>query len=331
MKSFDAVEFRRGLGACPTGVTIVTTRGVDGQPVGITVNSFNSVSLQPPLVLWSISKAAHSLAAFEQCSYWAVHILSANQEALSNRFAQKGAEKFHLVDLAAGREGIPLLRGCTATLQCKNSLRYDGGDHIIFIGEGVALEHEPITPLVYQLGRYAVAARKLNDITISKTDSHRLDLGFDEDFLGYLLARAHFQFFARMRELMLRADLEDVHLFILSGLSAKETRSVAELNRIMRPARQEITPAALDVLQRRGLVTVEGEGVEAIFRLTDAGHRFTIDVIAESKNIESEVLDRIGYWNASALKNLLKQFIVDTDLGVPHPWESANVQKAGST
>jgi 3-hydroxy-9,10-secoandrosta-1,3,5(10)-triene-9,17-dione monooxygenase reductase component len=331
MKLFDAVEFRRVLGTFTTGVTIVTTRGVDGQPVGITVNSFNSVSLQPPLVLWSISKSAHSLAAFEASAYWAVHILSADQEVLSNRFAQKGTEKFQRVDLATGHDGIPLLRGCTATLQCKNALRYDGGDHVIFVGEVVEFEHEPITPLVYQLGKYAVAARKLNDITISKTESHRLDLGFDEDFLGYLLARAHFQFFARMRELMLREGLEDVHLFILSGLSAKEPRSVAELNRIMGPARQEITPAALEVLQRRGLVYVDGEGVDGTFRLTDEGHRFAIDIIAESKNIESKVLDRIGYWNASALKNLLKQFIVETDIGVPHPWESAGVEKLRST
>jgi 3-hydroxy-9,10-secoandrosta-1,3,5(10)-triene-9,17-dione monooxygenase reductase component len=331
MEAFDASEFRKVLGTFTTGVTIVTTRGIDGQPVGITVNSFNSVSLQPPLVLWSISKAAHSLTAFAECAYWAVHILSANQEGLSNRFAKAGGQKFQSLDLNIGREGIPLLRGCAATLQCRNSLRYDGGDHVIFVGEVVELEHEPITPLVYQSGKYAVAARKLNDITISKTDSHRLDLGFDEDFLGYLLARAHFQFFGRMRELMLRAGLEDVHLFILSGLSAKETRSIAELNDIMRPARQEITPAALEVLQRRGLVNVEGEGVDGVFRLTEVGHRFAIDIIAKSKNIESEVLDRIGYWNASALKNLLKQFIVETDIGVLHPWESTDIRNVRST
>jgi 3-hydroxy-9,10-secoandrosta-1,3,5(10)-triene-9,17-dione monooxygenase reductase component len=328
MKPFDPLEFRKVLGTFTTGVTIVTTRGLDGQPVGITVNSFNSVSLQPPLVLWSISKTAHSLAAFERCSHWAVHILSASQEELSTRFARKGAQKFHGVELDTGRDGIPLLKGCTATLQCKNSLRHDGGDHVIFVGEVAEFEHQPITPLVYQLGKYAVAARKLNDITLRRADSHRLDLGFDEDFLGYLLARAHFQFFARMRELMIREGLEDVHLFILSGLSAKETRSVAELDRIMRPARQEITPAALEVLQSRGLVDVDGKGVNRIFRLTDAGHRFTIKLITESKNIESEVLDRVGYWNASALKNLLKQFIVETDIGVPHPWESAETGKA---
>ena len=232
-------------------------------------------------------------------------------------------EKFTGVDTDTGCGAIPLLKGCTARLQCKNSLRYDGGDHVIFLGEVVEFEHDAITPLVFQHGKYAVASRKLNDITINNPGTHRLDVGIDEDFLGYLLARAHFQFFGRLREVMLRLGLDDVHLFILFGLSVNETRSVEELNRIMRPARQEITAAALEPLQTRGLISVEGSGQEAIFRLTKAGHRTALDAIAESKSIETDALDRLGYWNASALKNLLKQFIIETDIGVPHPWESA--------
>jgi 3-hydroxy-9,10-secoandrosta-1,3,5(10)-triene-9,17-dione monooxygenase reductase component len=323
LDSFDPLEFRKVLGNFTTGVTIVTTRGQDGNPVGITVNSFNSVSLQPPMVLWSISKSALSLKAFESSEFWAVHILSAAQESLSNRFARSGEDKFAGVETEPGHAAIPLLTGCTARLQCKNSRRYDAGDHIIFLGEVVDFEHDAITPLVFQHGKYAVASRKLNDITFNKPDSHRLDLGIDEDFLGYLLARAHFQFFARMREITLRIGLDDVHLFILFGLSVNETRSVEELNRIMRPARQEITPAALEVLEVRGWVRVDRNASEVIFRLTDEGHRIALDAIAESKSIESDALDKLGYWNASALKNLLKQFIVDTDIGVPHPWESA--------
>src|ERR1700742_3627664 len=97
--SFDAAGFRRVLGTFTTGVTVVTTRGIDGRPVGITVNSFNSVSLQPPLVLWSLAKTAHSLVAFEASAHWAVHILSAGQESLSNLFAKSGAEKFAQLEL----------------------------------------------------------------------------------------------------------------------------------------------------------------------------------------------------------------------------------------
>ena len=168
---------------------------VDGRPVGITVNSFNSVSLQPPLVLWSLAKSAHSLAAFESSANWAVHILSAGQESLSNLFARSGAEKFAQLELETGHDGIPLLKGCTARLQCKSSLRYDGGDHVIFVGEVVEFEHEPITPLVYQLGKYAVASRKLEGITINRPDVQRLDLGFDEDFSGLLAGSRSFPVF----------------------------------------------------------------------------------------------------------------------------------------
>jgi 3-hydroxy-9,10-secoandrosta-1,3,5(10)-triene-9,17-dione monooxygenase reductase component len=322
--SFDALRFRKVLGHFTTGVTIITARDPAGNPVGVTANSFNSVSLQPPLVLWSLAKSAHSLQVFEGADHWAVHILSAGQEALSNRFAKSGADKFAGLEVESGHGGLPLLTGCTARLQCKNSLRYEGGDHVIFVGEVLAFDEQAIAPLVYQLGKYAVAARKLHGITIDHPAAHRLDLGFDEDFLGYLLARAHFQFFGRMSELMVRRDLEDVHLYILFGLSVNETRSVDELDRIMRPARQEITPEALDTLRSRGFVEVTGTGSDAIFRLTPSGHKIALDCIAESKAIESTFLDRLGYWNAGAFKNLLKQFIVETDIGVPHPWEGGN-------
>src|SRR5271154_4023877 len=92
--SLDPREFRRALGAFATGVTIVTARAPDGTPVGVTANSFNSVSLDPPMVLWSLSRSSRSLAAFECADYWVVHILAADQEALSNRFAKSGGEKF---------------------------------------------------------------------------------------------------------------------------------------------------------------------------------------------------------------------------------------------
>jgi len=324
--TFDPHRFRKALGSFTTGVTIVTTRGPDGAAIGVTANSFNSVSLQPPLVLWSLAKSARSMAAFEAAQHWAVHILSAGQEALATRFATSGEDKFSGVATEPGIGDVPLLSGCTARLQCKNALQYEGGDHVIFVGEVVDFEDHEIPPLVYHMGKYAVAARKFEEVSLSRGSVHRLDVGFDEDFLGYLLARAHFQFFARMRELMLRLKLDDVHLYILFGLSVKETRSVEELDRLMRPARQEITPQAIAVLRERGLVSVTGEGPSSVFRLTDGGRKIALDCIAQSKGIESTILDRLGYWNASAFKNLLKQFILETDIGVPHPWEDCDAR-----
>ena len=131
-----------------------------------------------------------------------------------------------------------------------------------------------------------------------------------------------------MRELMLRLGLDDVHLYILSGLSVKDTRSVEELDRIMRPARQAATSTALAELEQRGFIQLEGPEANPTCRLTRTGHAVALDTIAACKGIESTVLDKLGYWNASALKNLLKQFIVETDIGVPHPWETAAKMEA---
>ncbi|HEX4597310.1 MAG TPA: flavin reductase family protein, partial [Burkholderiaceae bacterium] len=146
----DARGFRNALGTFTTGVTIVTTRDAVGHDVGLTVNSFNSVSLDPPLVLWSLARSSGSLAAFVGAEYFAVHILGARQEALSNRFAQRGADKFGDLVLARGRGGVPLLDGCAARLECRTAYRYEGGDHEIFVGEVLSFEHFDQSPLVFQ-------------------------------------------------------------------------------------------------------------------------------------------------------------------------------------
>jgi 3-hydroxy-9,10-secoandrosta-1,3,5(10)-triene-9,17-dione monooxygenase reductase component len=114
-----AAQFRQALGAFATGVTIVTTRDESGQDVGLTANSFNSVSLNPPLVLWSLSRAARSHPAFARCEFFAVHILAVDQEALSTRFATTGADKFQGLDIARGAGGVPLLGSCAARFVCR--------------------------------------------------------------------------------------------------------------------------------------------------------------------------------------------------------------------
>src|SRR5882672_787909 len=126
---FDAMEFRRALGSFATGVTIITTRAQDGTPLGLTVNSFNSVSLNPPLVLWSLANNSMSLDAFRAAPNWAVHVLAADQEELSGRFAKRGIDKFAGLELDTGAGNIPLLRGCSARFQCRTAFQQEGGDH----------------------------------------------------------------------------------------------------------------------------------------------------------------------------------------------------------
>lgn len=153
--SFSTREFRRALGRFATGVTVVTARGPDGALAGLTVNSFNSVSLSPPLVLWSLGRTSPSHEIFEVASHFAVNVLGADQMELSNRFARSGAHKFDGVEWAAGQQGCPLLPRCCAWFECRVVARYPGGDHTIFIGEVEKFQHDVTRePLVYFGGEY---------------------------------------------------------------------------------------------------------------------------------------------------------------------------------
>ena len=133
--AFAAADFRAALAMFATGVTIVTALDADGQPIGLTANSFNSVSLQPPLVLWSLSRHAGSMPAFRHGSHYAINILSAGQKALAERFASKDIARFDGVAHRAGASGVPLIDGAAAVFECFNRSRYEEGDHVIFVGE----------------------------------------------------------------------------------------------------------------------------------------------------------------------------------------------------
>jgi flavin reductase (DIM6/NTAB) family NADH-FMN oxidoreductase RutF len=138
-----------------TGVTIVTARATDGSFVGLTANSFNSVSLTPPLVLWSLSRAAASMAAFSTGSHYAIQILSADQQDLAKQFAARSGDRFLGVDFTLGAGGAPLLKGTAAAFECFNRSRYEEGDHVIFVGEVEACTHRAgASPLLFHGGKF---------------------------------------------------------------------------------------------------------------------------------------------------------------------------------
>ena len=153
--TFSALEFRQALSAFATGVTIVTARDASGAFVGLTANSFNSVSLDPPLVLWSLSRRAGSMPIFSSGSHYAIHILAADQVDLAQRFATKDIDRFAGIAWKEGAGGVPLLDGAAARFECFNRSRYEEGDHVIFVGEVERCEHrEGAQPLLYHGGRY---------------------------------------------------------------------------------------------------------------------------------------------------------------------------------
>jgi flavin reductase (DIM6/NTAB) family NADH-FMN oxidoreductase RutF len=153
--NFSSQDFRAALGMFATGVTIVTARAADGTLVGLTANSFNSVSLSPPLVLWSLSKAAASLPVFSDGWHYAINVLAADQKHLAERFAQRAHERWAGVPHTEGMAGAPLIEGAAASFECFNRSRYDEGDHIIFVGEVERCStREGASPLLFHGGRF---------------------------------------------------------------------------------------------------------------------------------------------------------------------------------
>lgn len=154
----DTRAFRLCLGRFVTGVTVITALARDGRPVGLTVNSFNSVSLEPPLVLWSIDRRGTFYAAFAEAGRFAVNVLGAEQKDLSRRFAGVPDDRFDGVEIEPGQGGVPLLKGCIAWFECRTRHRYDGGDHLILVGEVDRFEQRPGQELLYFAGQYGTAA-----------------------------------------------------------------------------------------------------------------------------------------------------------------------------
>ncbi len=155
--AFDTRDFRRALGQFATGVTVVTTLAGDGRKVGMTVNSFSSVSLEPPLVLWSVARNAPSFQDFTSATHFGVNVLAAHQHHLSKQFATPLPDKFAGVKCRP-EACVPILEDALAYFICRVVQQYDGGDHVILLGQVEEYKHQPGDGLVFHAGKYRVVA-----------------------------------------------------------------------------------------------------------------------------------------------------------------------------
>jgi flavin reductase (DIM6/NTAB) family NADH-FMN oxidoreductase RutF len=155
LKDFSQSQLRQALGLFATGVTVVTACGADGERVGLTASSFNSVSMHPPLVLWSLSRLSHSMQVFESVSHYAIHVLGADQLALGERFAGPREQRWTGLPHGWSPHGCPLLDGCLAVFECSQRSRHAEGDHVIFVGQVEACRSGsgPLLPLLYHRGQ----------------------------------------------------------------------------------------------------------------------------------------------------------------------------------
>jgi len=304
--SFDPQAFRAALGTFTTGVTIITTQSEDGSPVGITANSFNSVSLNPPLVLWSLSKQARSLPVFTSGKHWNVHVLSTEQETLSGRFATQGEDKFSEIQLDNGVSEAPLLQDCTARFQCRTAFQYEGGDHVIFVGEVLAFDHSDRAPLAFQSGQYALATRKPRSELRLATTPPPPECSYTEDLLGYLLGRGHYQVLNALRQMLSHQQLDNL--------------SLEEINTFVAYTGREVTLASMRFLEHQRLVAIEGTTDALRFVLTAQGREVSLHQLALAKAVEEDLSVKLGAADAQALKVLLKRLIVVSDPGLPDLW-----------
>jgi flavin reductase (DIM6/NTAB) family NADH-FMN oxidoreductase RutF len=158
-RGFDAAHFRQALSQFATGVTVITTRLADGSFRGLTASSFNSVSLEPPLVLWSLGSGANSLPIFSGNSHYVINILSAGQQELARRFSRRTDNPFGDIEYELSRTGQPILKGAAAWFECHNRSRYPEGDHVIFVGEVEDCAVHPQAALLFHHGQFGSTAR----------------------------------------------------------------------------------------------------------------------------------------------------------------------------
>jgi flavin reductase (DIM6/NTAB) family NADH-FMN oxidoreductase RutF len=151
---FEARKLRNALGRLPTGVTVITTRTPDGRREGLTANSFAALSLDPPLVLWSLGAGARSLPSFRRAGRFVINVLAAHQADLSHRFATPREDKFDGVETLAGLGGCPLLSGALACFECETEQALETGDHLLFIGRVMRFGYREGGPLAFNAGSY---------------------------------------------------------------------------------------------------------------------------------------------------------------------------------
>ncbi|GJH11650.1 flavin reductase [Caballeronia novacaledonica] len=320
----DAKQFRKALGSFTTGVTIVTTKGEDGKDYGLTANSFNSVSMDPPMVLWSLGKKSSSLPVFAATAHFAVHILAADQERLSNQFAKSGTDKFAGCKLARGDGGVPLLEGCSARFECRVVHQYEGGDHVIFVGEVTNFDSFEQPPLVFHGGNYGLVMKKAEDAADANSS-------FGNGWLGFLLARAYYQLLMPVRQNLRGNGLRDIDYDILTVLSMGDGRTIAELDRLVSISGSRVSDGDIHKLVERGLLTlgVNGDG-ESVVCFTETGRTYVFELLAIAKAAQSDAERDLDYREAQVMTLLLKRVIRSTAATLPDHWQKDHFWRANN-
>ncbi|SEB59811.1 flavin oxidoreductase [Pseudomonas marginalis] len=303
--TFDPRAFRRALGNFATGVTVVTAATASGRKVGVTANSFNSVSLDPPLVLWSIDKRSNSHEVFEQASHFAVNVLAADQIDLSNNFARPKDDRFAEIEFEQGEGGAPVFADCSARFHCEKYEQVDGGDHWIMIGKVVAFDDFGRSPLLYHQGAYSMVLphTRMTKRDVSQPPSSHFQGRLSHN-LYYLMTQAVRAYQASYQPRQLSTGLRTSEARMLMVLENDAGLSVNELLREVAMPVREIDEAVAN-LKRKGLVY----DVDSRVRLTAAGIEQTEELWAIAREQQDKVFADFSDEQIGTFKTVLKQLI----------------------
>lgn len=261
------------------------------------------------------------MGAFRQSGYFCVHVLGASQEKLSVQFAKPATDRFAGQDWTSGHGDVPLLPEYAARFQCKTTHMYEGGDHVIFVGEVLDYEKTDEPPLVFHGGRYALAKSKEG----GEKPGDAVDTThgtFTENFFLYLIARAHFQASIAMREEWAIANIGEAEYLTLTLLGLGGPLSLQELQLRLEHTGREPDHGTLRGMLDKGFATETADGTK--FAITVKGRELYISLLAKSKAIEEELLDGFSDAEVSDVRNFLQRFIRKTDPGIPDFWLNGN-------
>ena len=307
---FTSRQLRDALGLFATGVTVVTARDEAGEPVGMTASSFNSVSLDPPLVLWSVGNAALSAPAFKAARRFAIHVLSSRQSALSNRFARSGSDKFGGLEWSEDGDGVPLLPGVAARFDCVTHALHEGGDHTIVVGRVIGLGAANLEPLVFAGGGYATAVplRAPMEVVADAGAGAGVAGGGLEDLLFYRLSRAYHELAGSVHEAVREAGLTLGEWRVLASLSggARVDRATLARRTFQDPESLSDTLAGL---AEAGLCAVDGTQVRGL----PEGDRRVARIFAQARRLEDALTGTMDRHERAGLEELLGKLLAATD------------------
>ena len=301
-------NYRRCLGEFGTGVTVVTTC-VGERFYGMTANSFSSVSLEPPLVLWSVKRSSQSFDAFELASHFTVNILASDQIVLSRHFGKPGEDKFSTVAWEPGIHAGPVLSNAAASFECRRVAAYDGGDHLIIVGEVERFARSDREVLLFVQGRYGVA-REHPEALAAFADKQTRDNqvsapGPTNDLMAGLMYRAYGALSIQMERIQRLEGLNPVKGRLMGAIATYPGRTLEELSPElflgMRTAERNI-----EEMREAGIVSISDKGE---LELTELGHAKLKKISAEIEYREIEMMAGLDKGDISATRRLLRHLI----------------------